>query len=164
MPPPTPQKSERVEIQVTEQIPLGAHHYANQYRTARDSDVISLFLGFGSSGQIASSVLLLVNSMTVNMNRESVTQYYDRLINAFPDGRPAEESPWIAASPTTYYGNFCDYSHFGPLAQIRLVYFSIRQLALAESRRETKVNGQTSCVIDMPVAIQLGILKKILFT
>jgi hypothetical protein len=78
--------------------------------------------------------------------------------------RPRLKPIFAVGTPELFYGNFLECCHFGDLAQIRLVYVGMTQLVLASQAPQTKgspIPGLVACVLNLPVAVQIGIIKKV---
>lgn len=157
-------KTAAVQIIVGEDTTLKAPVFVNQFRVVKEENLIKLFICFNSSGQNFFSGLFIINEQTCLFNKSDTVKYYDRVANTFSTLNPASETAVAVGSPELFYGNFLECCHFGDLAQIRLVYIGMIQLVKAAQAPQPKgpsIPGLVACVLNLPIAAQMGIIKKI---
>ena len=154
-----------LSISVREDSILKPPIFVNRFRVVKEDGLVHVFVGFNSAGQNLFSGLILLNDQTIVLNKHSVAPYYERLLDSNPQDHPAEEIPFTGGTPQLFYGNFLEFSHYGDLAQARLIYFSIWHLAVVNKSRAKSqavdVPAETACVLNMPLALQLGMIRKI---
>src|ERR1035437_9059195 len=118
----TEQKEISFGIKVREDSILKPPIFVNQFRVLNENSLVHLFVNFNYSGQNLFSGLILINESTITLNKDSVSPYYERILNSSPQDSPADETVFTGGTPQVFHGNFLEFSHYGPLAQVRLIY------------------------------------------
>lgn len=79
-------------IKVREDSNLKPPIYVNQFRVLNADGLVHLFVNFNYSGQNLFTGLILVNESTITLNKESISPYFDKLLNSNPQEGPTEEA------------------------------------------------------------------------
>ena len=77
--------------------------------------------------------------------------------------KAAPESSFGLYNPRVYYGSLLDFAHFGEIGQIRMSWVDARVVAAIQQGVDPKkvVAGRGVCMFDCPLAVQMGIIKKL---
>jgi hypothetical protein len=138
--------------------------YATLYRVAIEPDAVTLMVSHAVAGQTISSYALVMPPEHYKVNSESVVNYFERLSALFTDVKASQESSFGLYNPRVYYGSLLDFAHYGDTGQIRMSWIDARIVAAIHSQGldPKKVTaGRGVCMFDCPIAMQLGIIKKL---
>ena len=138
--------------------------YATQFRVAIEADAVTLLVSHAVAGQTISSYALIMPPENYKVNSDSVIGYFERLSALFPDIKGAQESSFGLYNPRVYYGSLLDFAHYGETGQVRMSWIDARIVAAIHSQgldAKKVTAGRGVCMFDCPLAVQMGIIKKL---
>jgi hypothetical protein len=128
-------------------------YFINRFNVVREEGVFRVNVGCQVGGQLLKAAAVILPEETIFLNRSETVEYFNKMA----DITPAEPVQFMFASIDVFFGQMFGFARNGALGEMNPIFFRLHLLA-SEGK---DVRASVGVSINMPIAVQLGIVKAI---